>query len=290
MKKWQPIISLIIILFIFHTRLYSSINTNSEKTTPRVYIGLGFVPNINITTGKYEPVNKNNICCNPLDFNDVDYGTSFEIYAKAFFHNIKNFPLFDSLSYNLSSNISVNNNSLIGSNIEPNRKVYYNGEIKNLVEKNKIQIEYTSIYWSFNIELGSPHHSLNYFINYFAPQYYFSIGPIFGYVVDHNYKQTLSIVEPKGYTYDNGRDFQSKTYNNFDGLNKFFVGVNLNCNINWNAYKFLQTEWSKNFSTGIGLRYVYFFTKFIESQKIYNSNIGFRINFIYALPLYDENY
>lgn len=289
MKTLSKTIKFILLFLIVCNNLYSISDSTNTNIKPRLLAGISLIPSLNFNSGIYKAVNKNNICCNDLEFSNTDFAFGFEINSKALFHNLYGLPIFDSLSYSVSSQFNFSGNAVKGSNFEPRRQVILNNELSDLIERNEIQINYSSLFWIINFELGTPFDSLNYYTNLDKPTFYFSLGPVIGFIMNNDYTQTLSIVKPSGYLYSNGKSTKVSQYDSFDGFNSFVFGINLNFDAYWNAYQIVRKDWSKEIELGFGIRYIHLFTSLIDNQDINNSSLGLKLNILYNLPLYKES-
>lgn len=283
MKTFKFLLIVFSLIFLLNDNIFS--NDHKKKyLKPRFAIGASLLPNVNFNSGKYSSLNANDLCCNDLNFNNDKFGFSFEINLKVLLKNMKNIPFFDSLSYNISSQFNLHFNELYGSNFEPMRKVLFNNEITNLIEKNEVTIKYSSLLWIINFEIGSFYDSLNFHLDLYKPKFYFSFGPVIGILLKSQYEQTLSIVEPLGYLYSSGKNIIRKSFDKFENLNSVFFGFNISFDIYWNFYHIIQKTWSKNFDLGLGLRYIYFISNIVRSQNINNYNFGLILKFLYSIP------
>ncbi len=268
--------------FLFNDNIFAYDNNNFS---PRIAIGASILPNVTFNSGKYKALNTNDICCNDLNFSNDKFGLGLEINLKVLLNNMKNIPFFDSLSYNITSQFILHFNELYGSNFEPVRKVFFNNELTNLIEKNEISIKYSSLFWIINFEIGSYYDSLNFHLDLYKPKFYFSLGPVIGILLNSQYEQTLSIVKPLGYFYSNGKNVIKKSFDKFENLSSLTFGFNIGFDIFWNFYQIFQKTWSKNFDLGFGLRYIYLVSNIVKSQNINNSNFGVKLNFLFTFPV-----
>lgn len=284
MKRMTSISLYIFIVCCCYGNLYSDTETSNNPWKPRLVATASLTPVYNINTGLYKATNNNNICCNDLKIDKNYFSFAFEIGIKALMHNLYNIPVFDSLSYNITTSFNYSYNKILGSNFEPFRKVLWQNELTDLIEKNEIAIYSSTLYWFINFELGSPFVNLNYYTNPLTPKFYFSLGPIIGFTLDNYYEQTLSIIKPEGFLYSNGKNSTKNTFNDFAGFNGFVLGLNVNFDLYWNLSKFLKNQWSKNMDVGAGLRYVYLISSLVSNQSIDHSNIAFKFNMVYYFP------